>query len=404
MLKQLVYAALICGSVMLGGCVTEAGPRIPAQADNPRLQQAMAKLRRGETISVAALGGSITTGHQARPPASAGWAGLVARWWREKAAETGGKIEYHNAGASGTDSAFASVRVQDHVLVYEPDVVFVEFAVNDQWLNSRVRRRSYEGVIRQLLAGSGRSVILLALNEKANPNKSTRAEEERIGGHYGLPTLAWSDWVKLSAWDLYFTGSEAIHPNNDGHANIAAGITAYLDAVWDALPPDNAIPPVDTVLPEPLVSGEFQNITLIGGSDTEALAVPLESTLWRTQKAVLPDEWINSGKGLLTGWTTDESGADLRIRVRGKSVGVLFTESDQFRNGLAWIEDGDGTEKPKVTVNAYVSYRTGYYGYAYAEIADNLDPAQEYILHLAVNTGGKPNAPTNVIGVICTNP
>jgi lysophospholipase L1-like esterase len=364
----------------------------------------MAKLRRGETVSVVVLGGSITTGHQAKPPASAGWAGLVARWWREKAAGTNGKIEYHNAGASGTDSAFGSVRVRDQVLVYEPDVVFVEFAVNDQWLNSRVRRRSYEGVLRQLLAGSGRSVILLALNEKANPNKSTRAEEEQIGAHYGLPTLVWADWVKLSAWDLYFTGNEAIHPNNEGHAGIAAGITAYLDAVWDSLPPDDAIPPVDAGMPEALVSGEFQNITLIGGSDTDALVVPLESTGWQTRKAILPDEWINSGKGLLTGWTTDKPDADLRIRVRGKSVGALFTESDQYRNGLAWIEDGDGTEKPKVTINAYVSYRTGYYGYAYAEIADNLDPAKEYILHLAVNTGGKQNASTNVIAVVCTNP
>ncbi|MDR2095590.1 MAG: hypothetical protein LBP76_08745, partial [Treponema sp.] len=135
----------------------------------------------------------------------------------------------------------------------------------------------------------------------------------------------------------------------------------------------------------------------------EALVDPLESTGWQVQKAILPDEWINSGKGLLTGWTTDKPDADLRIHVRGKSVGVLFTESDQYRNGLAWIEDSGGTEKPKVTINAYVSYRTGYYGYAYAEIADNLDPAQEYILHLAVNTGGKENAAVHVIGVVCTN-
>ncbi|MDR2071394.1 MAG: SGNH/GDSL hydrolase family protein [Treponema sp.] len=406
MVRQLC-AALIWGSIILTGCATDAAlresARIPAPADNPRLQHAMAKLRRGETVSVAVLGGSITAGHQAKPPASAGWAGLVARWWREKAAETGGKIEYHNAGASGTDSAFGAVRVRDQVLVYEPDVVFVEFAINDQWLNSRVRRRSYEGILRQLLAGSSRSVILLALNEKARPDKSAGADEERIGDHYGLPTLVWADWVKLSAWDLYFTGGETIHPNNEGHAGIAAGITAYLDAVWDSLPPDGAIPSVDPGLPEALVSGEFQNITLIGGNDTEALAVPLESTGWQAQKAILPDEWINSGKGLLTGWTTDKPDADLPIRVRGKSVGVLFTESDQYRNGLAWIEDPDGTEKPKVTINAYVSYRTGYYGYAYAEIADNLDPAKEYILHLAVNTGGRQNAPANVIGVVCTN-
>jgi lysophospholipase L1-like esterase len=365
----------------------------------------MAKLRRGETVSVVALGGSITTGHQAAPPASAGWAGLVARWWMEKAAETGGTIVYHNSGASGTDSAFGAIRIQDHVLAYNPDVVFVEFAVNDQWLASRVRQRSYEGVLRQVLDGSERSVILLALNEKANPNKSTRAEEERIGKHYGLPTLGWADWVKLSNWDLYFTGSEAIHPNNEGHANIAAGITSYLDAVWSALPPDSQLPSINIRLPEQLVSAEFQHVAFIGGDNTEALTVGLETTGWQVQKAILPDEWKSRGGGELMGWTTDKPDADLSVRVQGKSVGVLFTESDQYCNGLAWIEDREGNAVgAKVTINTYVSYRSGYYGYAYIEVTDKLDPIRGYILHLTVNTGGKQGAATNVIGVICTRP
>jgi hypothetical protein len=58
----------------------------------------------------------------------------------------------------------------------------------------------------------------------------------------------------------------------------------------------------------------------------------------------------------------------------------------------------------QLTINAYASCRAGYYGYVCAEIAGSLDPAQEYILHLTVNTGGKPNAQAGVIGVICTNP
>jgi lysophospholipase L1-like esterase len=403
MLRQGLYAALICG--LLCGCATEQDSPSIAPVDNHRLQQAMAKLRRGEAVSVVAFGGSITTGHQAKPPASAGWSGLVARWWLEKAAETGGTVVFHNAGASGTDSAFGALRARDHVLAYEPDVVFVEFAVNDQWLASRVRQRSYEGVLRQMLEGSERSVILLALNEKANPNKSTRAEEERIGKHYGLPTLGWADWVKLSNWDVYFTGSEAIHPNNEGHANIAVGITSYLDAVWNALPPDAQLSSINTSLPEPLASSEFQHVTYIGGDNAAVLTVGLEATGWQAQQAILPDEWKSRGGGDLIGWTTDKSDADLAIRVQGKSVGVLFTESDQYRNGLAWIEDGAGNAVGvKVSINAYVSYRSGYYGYAYAEIADNLDSAKEYILRLTVSAGGKQGAATNVIGVICTRP
>ena len=404
MLKKLCVI-LACGFFVFSGCATGETVSRSSPPENVRLWQAMAKLRRGETVNVVAIGGSITTGHQARPPAQEGWAGQVNRWWQEKAAASGATVVFRNAGASGTDSAFASIRVKDHALAWQPDVVFVEFAVNDQWLNARVRQRSYEGLLRQLLSDSSRSVIILALNEKANPNKSARSEEEKIGKHYGLPTLAWADWVKLADWDRYFSGSEAIHPNNEGHANIALGVNKYLEAVWKSLPPEEGLPAVETALPPPLVSAEFQNVTLLGGGDSDALLGDLAASGWKTQTAILPDEWITRGGGPLSGWTTNDPNAVLSVRVKGKSAGVLFTESDQYRNGLAWIEEsGAPAEAKKVIINTYVSYRSGYYGYAYAEIADGLDPAKEYILRLAVNPGGKQGAWTNIIGVVCTNP
>ncbi|MDR0375777.1 MAG: SGNH/GDSL hydrolase family protein [Treponema sp.] len=388
----------ICGAILLGGCATSGDlPGLRMTLDNPRLQQAMTKLRQGGTISVVSIGGSITTGHQAVPAASAGWSGLVNQWWQAKAKETGGKVNYRNSGVSGTDSAFGSIRVKDHALAYDPDVVFVEFAMNDQWLNARVRRRSYEGVLRQLLNDSERAVILLAVNEKANPNKSARVDQEKIGDHYGLPTLVWADWVKLADWDRYFTGGETIHPNNEGHANIAAGVIRYLDAVWNASPSE--IASIDTTLPQPLVSAEFQNVRLIGGEDSEFLVSDIESSGWIAKKAVLPDEWKRRGGEDLIGWTTDDPKAELAVKVTGKSVGVLFIESDQFRNGVAWIE---GIDK-RTTINSYVSYRNGYYGYAYAEIADNLEAGKEYILRLGVNAGGREGAAISVIGVICTD-
>jgi len=394
-------AFFLAGMFWLTACAT--GGATGGSSEDARLQHTLAKLRRGETVSVAALGGSITTGYQARPPESAGWAGLVNKWWQEKAKTSGGTVNFYNAGASGTDSAFAAVRVKDHALVYEPDLVIVEFAVNDQWLSSRVRQRSFEGVLRQLLAGSGRAIVVLALNEKADANKSTFREQKDLGRHYGIPVLAWADWVKLSEWDSYFTGSEAIHPNNDGHANIAGGLIRYFDAVWDSLPPDAALPRINTALSAPLVSSEFQNITLIGGQDTDAM-LNFDTSLWQTVPAILPGEWLSRGGRPLTGWTSNDPKADLAIRVKGKSVGLLFAESDQFANGLAWIESPDGKENlPKVIIRNYVSYRTGYYGYAYAEIANSLDPAREYVLHLAVNPGGRQGA-THIIGVVCTRP
>ena len=357
----------------------------------------MAKLRESKTVSVVALGGSITTGHQAQPPDTAGWAGLVSVWLKEKARETGASVEFHNSGASGTDSAFASIRVGDHALAYNPDLVIVEYAVNDQWLNGRVRRRSFEGLIRRLLDNSpDRAVIIIALNEKGSPDKSTFREQLEIGRHYNIPVLAWADWVKASEWDKYFSGKETIHPNNEGHASIASGIINFLNIAWDPLQAE----PVKTPLPPPLVSTEFQNVKCIGSTESTAI---VRNTGWESKPAILPDEWPSRGGQQLYGWTTSDPQADLAIRVKGKSVGVLFAESDKFFNSLAWLEDADGNVmSAKIIINNYVSCRAGYYGYAYAEIADNLDPSKEYILRIGINPGGKPGASAHIIGVICT--
>jgi lysophospholipase L1-like esterase len=368
-----------------------------------RLQNALAKLRRGEALSVVTLGGSITTGYQADPPDTNGWAGLVKNWWETKAAETGAHINYHNSGASGTDSAFAAIRIQDHVLAYNPDVVIVEFGMNDQWLDAAVRKRSYEGLLRQLLDNSDRALALLAVNEKGSPTKSARKDQEPIGNYYGLPTIAWAGGVKNAAdWGAYFTGGETIHPNDAGHASIAAQITALLDSLWANLPPDAEIPPVDAALPSPVVSDDFQTVTLIGSNDTAAV---LDEGLWIPQRAHLPGEWESRGGTVPQGWVTDDPNAHLKIKVRGKSVGILFAESDRFRNTLAWLELPGGKTTAKVPVNTYVSYRNGYFGYAYAEVADNLDPKKDCILHITLSKTGAGAAGdliSSITGVLCT--
>jgi len=376
-----------------------------------RLKNCMAKLREGKTISVVALGGSITTGHQARPPDSAGWANHVNVWLQGKARESGGcepvgSVEFRNSGASGTDSAFASIRVRDHVLAYNPDLVIVEYAVNDQWLDDRVRKRSFEGIIRKLLEGSDRALVLIALNEKGDPEKSNcvpkvRREQAEIASYYNIPILAWADWVKPCEWDTYFSGEETIHPNNEGHANIASGIIRFLNAAWDAPHQTAPVSAAGQALPPPLFSAEFQNVNFIDSSQAAAI---VKNSGWEKKPAILPDEWPSRSGRQIYGWTTSDPRANLAIRVRGKSVGVLLAESDRFFNSLAWLEDLDGSAKTaKIIIKNYVDWRIGYYGYAYAEIADNLDPLKEYILRIGINPDGKTGASTHIIGVICTD-
>jgi len=400
MREKLLVAFFTVSLSFLAAC--SSSPAQPGHVADVRLRNCFAKLREGKTISVVALGGSITTGHQARPPELAGWAGLVNDWFKERALEPGAckpgaSVKFYNSGASGTDSAFASIRLADHVLAYNPDLVIVEYAVNDQWLSARVRKRSYEGVVRRLMYNSGRAVILLALNEKGAPGKSTFREQAEIAKHYNVPILAWAGWVKQSQWNRYFSGSETIHPNNEGHASIASGLVKFLNHAWNS---PHAVHPVNKTLPPPLVSAEFQNVSCIGSNDTASI---VKNSLWETKLAILPNEWPSRGGKHLSGWSTSDPKAELSVRVRGKSVGVLFAESDMFFNSLAWLEDANGNVlSAKVIIKNFASYRAGYYGYAYAEIADNLDPSKEYILRIGVNPGASKGVSTHIIGVLCT--
>ncbi|MDR0785103.1 MAG: SGNH/GDSL hydrolase family protein [Treponema sp.] len=397
----IITVALVIGCATPGGAVKIRPPRgIAAKPEGQaRLQRAMAKMRRGEPISLVALGASITTGFQAGPPETNGWAGVASRWWQEKAAENNAEFIYRNAGVSGTDSAFASIRIKDHVLAFEPDVVFVEFAMNDQWLSPQVRKRSYEGVLRQILADSERAVALVAINQRDGADKSNRSEQEPIGNHYQLPTLAWADWQRQGDLPKYFNGSENIHPNTAGHANIAEGIIAYLDSIWNNLPPDDAIPSIDIALPPPLVSDEFQYVDCLGWEKAAEEDAVISSNSW-SEGSDKHNEWASRGAPQPEGWTTDKTDAELQIAVKGKSVGVLYAESSLYRNGSAWVSYPDGKTTPKVPINCYVSYRVGYLGWAYAEVANNLGAGA--ILHIGMGSGGPPGQKTNVVAVVCT--
>jgi hypothetical protein len=377
--------------------------KVEKSAELTRLMQAMAKLRRGETIAVVALGGSITTGYAAKPPSEKGWAALVGEWWESKARDCGGTVMYYNEGVSGTDSAFAAARVADHVLANFADVVFLEFAINDQWLSPNVRKRSYEGVIRQMLAGSDRAVVCLFLNERSSPAKGQGAEQAPIAARYGLPRVSWADSLApllasgAASWDAMFDGQEEIHPNDSGHASIGRCLTDFLDSVWGSLPADDEIPQVERSLPEPLYGDDFQFVKLYGSSDI----APLANSGWTRGSDEHP-EWRAHG-GSKQGWSCKAEGAEMSFALKGESIGLMYAESDQYRDAEAWVEYPDGTKTRPVNLECYVSYRSGYLGWAYREIAHSPE-ARDCVLHVRLKKSRSSDSGKlgDIVGILAT--
>lgn len=78
-----------------------------ALGDTARLQQTLAKARRGEKVRLAVIGGSITQGAKASRPDKR-YGNLVAAWWRAQFPRA--EIEFVNAGIGATGSNFGALR------------------------------------------------------------------------------------------------------------------------------------------------------------------------------------------------------------------------------------------------------------------------------------------------------
>ena len=98
------------------------------------------KAIQGDTIKVAYLGGSIT--------AQDGWREYSLEWLNKQFPKS--RFTEVNAAIGGTGSDFGVFRLHDQVLKYNPDLVFVEFAVNDGSTPTDKVIRAMEGIVRQI--------------------------------------------------------------------------------------------------------------------------------------------------------------------------------------------------------------------------------------------------------------
>ena len=220
------------------------------ETDN-RLRQVFCKAARGEKITVAGIGGSITEGAHARTCDFVGnnapdyneqlggekcWFERVSDWFKVSFPNT--TVDCINAGIGATPSFLGVFRLEQMVLKHKPDLVTVEFSVNDpsaiHFLLKDEIFESYEAIIRRCLELGIAVMPIFLVNQHGNSFQNVHAE---LADHYNLPAVSYRDavypdgelicdWSKLSPDD--------IHPNNVGHALLSVCITNYLDNVLES--------------------------------------------------------------------------------------------------------------------------------------------------------------------------
>jgi lysophospholipase L1-like esterase len=242
--------------------------------DTQRLQAVFAKARRGEPIVVAAIGGSITAGGAATKQAESRYVDQVAGWFRERFPAC--TVRAVNAGVGATNSMYGAARVQPDVLAHDPDLVIVEFAVND--FDNREFAESYEGILRQILAARPETAVM-CLFFMHGRGENAQTWQQMLGRHYGLPMVSFRDamWPEFSAgrltWRDYY--ADEVHPNDTGHIAAATLLRRLLAEHLDA--PKPAVPAATTSLPPPLISDRYQRCLLTQADDL----TPAKAEGWR---------------------------------------------------------------------------------------------------------------------------
>lgn len=239
---RLVSAALTVGA-LLGLAVTgraEVGSdTVTVVHARSGVRRVMAKLRAGKPTVIAWFGGSITEGAGASNADETSYRGLVGRWFQTTFPSA--KVTNVNAAIGGTGSDLGAFRLGQDVLSHHPDLVFVEYAVNDGGAPDAMVIRSMEGIVRQIRRSAPTADICFVytfvlgwLNEfRAGKLVHTAQLDEAVAEHYGIASVnvAAPAAAKLIAGEI--TGAQfsrdTVHPTDAGYRIYADALIAFLE-------------------------------------------------------------------------------------------------------------------------------------------------------------------------------
>ena len=293
-----------------------------------RLKNLMKRAANGESLVIGFLGGSITQGSLSSTPKTC-YAYLVYEWWKKSFPNSA--FSFVNGGIGGTTSHYGGARAWKDVLCYRPDIVTVDFSVNDD--ANEFFEETYEGTLRRLLMAPSAPAVVVLNNVFYDTGKNAQDYHNRIADHYGIPHVSIKDTVypdvesgKIVRADIT---PDNLHPNDKGHRLVADEICKLLDSikaeVEEAIAGENiedkSMKTEESILlPEPLTENAYEHSRLIQIQDNEAI---LDGFL------VDPIE----KKGMLdifkNGWTAAHTNDKISFEIECSCLAVQYRKSVQ---------------------------------------------------------------------------
>ena len=362
-----------------------------------RLRKVLDKAAAGEDVTISFIGGSITQGAGAIPInekcyARVFYEDFVKRYMK------GGECTFVKAGVGGTPSELGMIRFERDVLrdgAEEPDLVVIEFAVNDE--GDETQGVCYESLVRKALALPWKPAVVLLFAVFSNDwNLQDRLSP--VGRNYDLPMVSVLDAVcpqfpllpsegRVISRNQYFY--DVYHPSNLGHQVMADCLSNLIDVVNAS--DDSLKKEPDVAETAPVIGADFENIELLDKKELEKIKDKYkisevdEGSFTETDEdlqAVEMDKAIEMTPEFPHNWCHESGDAPFKMTLTCKKLLLIFKDSASASHGTAeifidgkLIREADPHINGWTHCNAVVLLNEGESSVRYLEI--HMKPSQE---------------------------
>jgi len=326
---------------------------IYSEGNNFRTKRVIEKLKAGETVFVAAIGGSVTEG--AGPKDENGkelWQLGYAFKFKEALEERypDANIVFDGAGLSGSPSALGVIRYEKDVvkiLGQTPDVLVIEYSVNDG--EECTKTRGFERIIRNVLEEKSDAMVISLYAHATYQN--TQDSMMPVASFYEIPQVSIRNAlenpeanVDLSQGGEFF--DDYVHPTAEGHVFMADCLMRIFEkaeeaqedkvgSVPDSYKNDKAFENFHSVYSDT----EDSNVTITAGAfnskDGNTQSIKKGGTEF-------PENWHFNGKG--------DSSESFKAELECRSL--LFA----YKHQGSWLSDKFGNADVYVDGKKFATY------------------------------------------------
>ena len=322
-----------------------------------RIRKAIEKAKAGKSVTVIYIGGSITQGAGATPINTECYAYKSYQLFQNRFA-SGNNVKFIKAGVGGTPSELGMLRFDRDVLRdgEKPDIVIVEFAVNDE--GDETKGDCYESLVRKILKLDWNPEVVLLFSVFAN-DWNLQERLRPVGDLYDLPMVSIRDAVveqftrkegRVLTKNQFFY--DMFHPSNIGHTIMADCLQylfercelrehARLDAFENGLTEEGML--LQRLKLEPVIGGSFENVRLMDKKDVYEGAVIETGDFTATDQelqSVEMDDALNLTPEFPYNWMYDGTKTDAEafmLRMNCKALVLIFKDSGEVDVGKAEV-------------------------------------------------------------------